>query len=100
MLNDALGLWRGNALADIERMPFARDAAQRLAERRLLALERRIDADLRLGRARDVTAELEALAAAYPYQERFYGQLMLALYRSGRQSEALAAFRRARGVFA
>jgi ABC-type transport system substrate-binding protein/DNA-binding SARP family transcriptional activator len=100
VLHDALGLWRGNAFADIEGMPFAHDAAQRLAERRLLALERRIDAELRLGRAQDVTAELEALAVAYPYQERFHGQLMLALYRSGRQTEALAAFRRARGLLA
>ena len=100
LLRDALGLWHGNALADISETPFARDAAQRLMERRLLALERRIDADLRLGRAQDVTAELEILTAAHPYHERFHGQLMLALYRSGRQTEALAAFRRARGLLA
>ncbi len=100
MLRGALGLWRGNALADISEAPFARDAAQRLAERRLLALERRIDADLRLGGAQDVTVELEALVAAHSYYERFHGQLMLALYRSGRQTEALAAFRRARGLLA
>ncbi len=100
VLRGALGLWRGNALADVAETPFARDAARRLAGQRLLALERRIDADLRLGRAQDVTAELEALAVAYPYHERFHGQLMQALYRSGRQTEALAAFRRARGLLA
>jgi DNA-binding SARP family transcriptional activator/ABC-type transport system substrate-binding protein len=96
VLRDALGLWRGDALADISEMPFARGAARALADQRLLALERRIEADLRLGRAQDLIAELEALAAAHPYHEPFHEQLMLALYRSGRQTEALGAFRRAR----
>jgi DNA-binding SARP family transcriptional activator/ABC-type transport system substrate-binding protein len=99
-LRGALGLWRGDALADVSETPFARDAARRLADQRLLALERRIEADLRLGRAQDLIAELDALAAAHPYHEPFHEQLMLALYRSGRQTEALAAFRRARGLLA
>jgi len=96
VLRGALGLWRGDALADVCEAPFARGAARQLADRRLLALERRIEFDLRLGRAQDLIAELEALAAAHPYHEPFHEQLMLALYRSGRQTEALAAFRRAR----
>jgi DNA-binding SARP family transcriptional activator len=94
----AVDLWRGEALADVLEAPFARGAASRLANRRLFALERRIESDLRLGRARELIAELEALAAAHPYHEPFHGQHMLALYRSGRQSEALAAFRRARAL--
>jgi YVTN family beta-propeller protein len=98
VLRDALGLWRGDALADVCEMPFARVAARRLAERRLVALERRIESDLRLGRAQQLVAELEALAAAHPYHEPFHQQLMLALYRSGRQTDALAAFRRARAL--
>src|SRR6266545_947965 len=96
VLRGALGLWRGDALADVCEAPFARSAARRLADRRLLALERRIEFDLRLGRSQDLIAELKALAAAHPYHEPFHEQLMLALYRSGRQTEALAAFRRAR----
>jgi YVTN family beta-propeller protein len=92
----ALDLWRGEALADIREAPFAPDAARRLADRRLLALDRRIESDLRLGRAGDLVAELETLATAHPYHEQLHRQLMLALYRSGRQTEALSAFRRAR----
>ncbi len=97
-LRRALGLWRGDALADVCEAPFARAAARRLADRRLLALERRIEFDLRLGLAQDLVAELEALAAAHPYHEPLHQQLMLALYRSGRQTDALAAFRRARAL--
>ena len=100
LLHAALALWRGQALADVADMPFARGAARRLNDQHLLALERRIESDLRLGRAQDLVPELEALAASHPYHEPFHRQLMLALYRSGRQSEALAAFRRARGLLA
>jgi YVTN family beta-propeller protein len=96
LLRAALDLWRGEALADLSEVPFARDAARRLTDRRLLAMERRIESDLRLGRAGDLVAELEALAVAHPYREQFRGDLMLALYRSGRQTEALGAYRRAR----
>ena len=100
LLRAALGLWRGQALADIAETPFARGAATRLNDQHLLALERRIDSDLKLGRAQDLVPELEALTASHPYHEPFHRQLMLALYQSGRQSEALAAFRRARGRLA
>ena len=100
LLRAALGLWRGQALADVAGAPFARGAARRLNDQHLLALERRIDSDLRLGRAQDLVPELEALIAGHPYHEPFRRQLMLALYRSGRQSDALAAFGRARGLLA
>ena len=100
LLRTALALWRGQALADVAGVPFTRGAARRLNDQHLLALERRIDSDLELGRAQDLVPELETLVASHPYHEPFHRQLMLALYRSGRQSEALAAFRRARGLLA
>jgi YVTN family beta-propeller protein len=96
LLRAALSLWRGQPLADIADTPLARGATARLNDQHLLALERRIDSDLRLGRAQDLVPELEALIADHPYHEPFRRQLMLALYRSGRQGEALAAFRQAR----
>jgi YVTN family beta-propeller protein len=98
LLRAALALWRGEALADIADMPFAQAAARRLNDQQLIALERRITSDLGLGRAQDLVPELEALVAIHPYHEPFHRQLMLALYRSGRQGEALGAYRRARGV--
>jgi YVTN family beta-propeller protein len=98
LLRAALALWRGEALADIADMPFAQTAARRLNDQYLLAVERRITADLGLGRAQDLVPELEALVASHPYHEPFHRQLMLALYRSGRQGEALGAYRRARGL--
>jgi WD40 repeat protein/DNA-binding SARP family transcriptional activator len=96
VLRDALGLWRGAAYADFQDTLFGATEAARLEEMRLTALEARIDADLALGRHAEVTAELEALVRECPLRERFWAQLMLALYRSGRQSDALLAFRRAR----
>lgn len=93
LLREALGLWRGGALADLADEPFARAAIERLEEIRLAAIERRIDADLALGRHAEVVGELHELAAAHPFGERFRGQLMLALYRSGRQTEALTVYR-------
>jgi DNA-binding SARP family transcriptional activator len=99
LLREALSLWRGPALAEFATEPFARAASGRLEELRLLALERRIEADLELGRDAGVVAELEALAAEYPYRESLYRLQMLALYRSGRQADALAAFRRVRRMF-
>ena len=96
VLRDALGLWRGAAYADFQETLFGATEAARLEEMRLGALAARIDADLALGRQAEVTAELEALVHECPLQERFWAQLMLALYRSGRQSDALLAFRRAR----
>src|SRR5438132_11025581 len=94
-LREALALWRGPALADFAYESFASVEASRLEELRLRALELRVDADLAVGRAGDVVAELEALVAEHPLREAFWGQLMLALYRSGRQSEALRTYRRA-----
>jgi DNA-binding SARP family transcriptional activator len=95
-LRDALGLWRGPPLADFEFEPFAQAEIARLEELRLAALERRIEADLRLGRHLDLVPELETLVARHPLRERFRGQLMLALYRSGRQDDALSAYRATR----
>src|SRR5262249_55719693 len=96
VLRDALGLWRGAAYADFQDTWFGATEAVRLEEMRLAAMEARIDADLALGRQAEVTAELEALVRECPLRERFWAQLMVALYRSGRQSDALLAFRRAR----
>ncbi len=91
-LRDALSLWRGSALADVAYEEFAQPAIARLEELRLTALERRLEADLALGRHDEVVGELEALVGMHPLRERLCGQLMLALYRSGRQAEALACF--------
>jgi YVTN family beta-propeller protein len=99
-LKDALRLWRGAALADVSDEPFARAEVVRLEESRLGALEDRIDADLALGSHAAVVAELEALVRTHPYRERLWGQLMLALYRSGRQADALEAYRDARSTLA
>ena len=97
-LREALGLWRGPALADVAYESFAQAEIARLEELRRTAIEDRIDADLALGRHAEVVGELEALVAAEPLRERLRGQLMLALYRSGRQADALAAYRDARQV--
>jgi DNA-binding SARP family transcriptional activator len=95
-LNGALTLWRGPPLVDFAYAPFAQAAIARLQELRLAAVELRIEADLALGRQAAIVGELETLAADHPLRERFWAQLMLALYRSGRQTEALAAYRSAR----
>lgn len=95
LLREALALWRGPALADVARESFAQPEILRLEELRLVALERRIDADLALGRA-DLVAELEALVREHRFRERPRAQLMLALYRSGRQAEALDVYRQTR----
>jgi DNA-binding SARP family transcriptional activator/class 3 adenylate cyclase len=96
LLGDALSLWRGPPLAEFGSAPFARLARERLEEMRLSAVERRIEVDLALGRHGDVIGELESLVARHPFRERLRAQLMLGLYRSGRQADALAAFRSAR----
>jgi DNA-binding SARP family transcriptional activator len=96
MLRDALALWRGPALADLAYEAFAQVEITRLEEMRLAVLEQRIDADLALGRHAELIGELEALVARSPLRERLRMQLMLALYRSGRQAEALDAYRAAR----
>jgi DNA-binding SARP family transcriptional activator len=91
-LREALALWRGEALADLAYEPFAEAESRRLEELRLGALEDRIDADLELGRQAEVVAEAEQLVREHPLRERLTGQLMLALYRSGRQADALELF--------
>ena len=96
MLREALGLWRGPALADVAYEAFAQPAIARLEELRLAALERRIEADLELGRHAEVVGELEALVGGASTAGTLCGQHMLALYRSGRQTEALACFQAAR----
>jgi DNA-binding SARP family transcriptional activator/tetratricopeptide (TPR) repeat protein len=97
-LTEALTLWRGPALADVPSQALQRDEVPRLDQLRLQAQEWRIDADLHLSRHSDLVTELQSLAAEHPLRERFHAQLMLALYRSGRQAEALAAYQRARAV--
>src|SRR5438045_1015019 len=89
LLREALALFRGEPLADLQLEPWAQTEIGRLEERRLAALEARIDADLTLARHRELVPELRALVAANPFQEHFLEQLMLALYRSGRQAAAL-----------
>jgi DNA-binding SARP family transcriptional activator/WD40 repeat protein len=96
----ALALFRGPPLADLALLDFVQPEARRLEELRLSALMDRIDADLALGRRGELVPELEALAEANPFQERLRGQLMLALYRSGRQAEALEVYRRTRELLA
>jgi len=97
-LREALSLWRGLALADLEYERFAQVEAGRLEELRLATVEERVDVDLELGRHSDLVAELERLVAEHPLREGFRAQLMLALYRSGRQAEALQVYQDARRV--
>src|SRR5215207_2163646 len=95
-LREALALWRGPPLADLAYEPFAQVEIARLEELRLAALEERIDADLAAGRHADLVGELRARIAEHPLRERLRAQLMLALYRSARQAEALEAYQCAR----
>ncbi len=94
----ALALWRGEPLVDVGSDLLAARQGSRLAELRLQALETRFDAELQLGQHREVISELRQLAAGHPLRERLHLLLMLALYRDGRQGEALAAYRHARNV--
>lgn len=93
---EALALWRGPALADFELEPFAQGESRRLEELRLAVVEDRIDADLALGRHATLVGELESLVDLHPLRERLRGQLMLALYRSERQAEALDVYQATR----
>src|SRR5204862_5013923 len=95
-LREALTLWRGPPLDEFAYASFAQPEIARLEELRLTTLEERIDADVAAGRHAEVVGELEALVAEHPLRERFREQLMLALYRSGRQAEALAAYQSTR----
>ena len=98
VLREALGLWRGSPLAEFRYEAFARDEIARLEELRLVALEHRLEADLALGRNAEAVPELEALVREHPRRENLRGLLMLALYRAGRQADALEAYREARSV--
>ncbi|MBD0282232.1 MAG: DUF2791 family P-loop domain-containing protein [Thermoleophilaceae bacterium] len=98
-LGEALALWRGAPLSDFAYEPFAQAHVARLEELRLAALEDRIEADLRCGRSSELVAELSSLAARHPLRERLRAQLMLALYRAGRQVDALDVFRDTRTAF-
>jgi len=97
-LRDALALWRGRPLADFQFESWAQAEIARLEEEQLLAIEERIGAEIESGHGAELIAELEALVAEYPLREGFREQLMLALYRAGRQAEALAQFQAARRV--
>ena len=96
LLRTALDLWRGEALAEFAGEPFAQIEAGRLDDLRVAALAERIETDLALGRHNDVIGELEALSAAHPHREALPEHLMLALYRAGRQADALEVYARAR----
>ena len=96
LLGSALALWRGPAYGDLAAEECLRAEANRLEELRLTAVEDRIDADLALGPNRELVAEIEALVAEHPLRERLRGQQMRALYRCGRQADALAAYTHAR----
>jgi WD40 repeat protein/DNA-binding SARP family transcriptional activator len=96
VLREALALWRGPPLADLAFEPFAHVEIARLEEQRLAALEARIEADLAAGRHAELVGELRRLVADQPTREQLAGHLMVALYRCGRQAEALDAYRDAR----
>jgi DNA-binding SARP family transcriptional activator/streptogramin lyase len=98
LLHEALRLWRDEPLPELRTEPFSDAAVGQLEQLRLGALEERIDADLALGRDAELVPELESLVAQHPYRERLRAQLMLALYRSGRQAEALDAYQAGRRV--
>jgi len=100
LLRDALGLWHGTPLADVIEPEWAASEIRRLRELRLAALEDRIEADLQLGRHAQLVSELEGLVARHPLRERLRAQLMLALYRCGRQGDALQVYADTRRVLA
>jgi YVTN family beta-propeller protein len=99
-LREALDLWRGEPLADLDSVGFVQIERVRLEELRLSAVEERLDADLALGRHAELVAELHALVREHPLRERLRAQLMLALYRSGRQAEALDVYQQGRRLLA
>jgi predicted ATPase/DNA-binding SARP family transcriptional activator/tetratricopeptide (TPR) repeat protein len=96
-LREALGLWRGPALSDVADFAFAQADAARLEEARMAAVEDRVEADLACGRHASLVSELDGLVAGQPLRERLCGQRMLALYRCGRQADALQAYQDLRG---
>jgi DNA-binding SARP family transcriptional activator len=100
LLGSALSLWRGRALADVALVDAAQDTIARLEALRLSATVMRIDADLALGRHVALVPELEGLVRVYPLDERLSGQLMIALYRCGRQAQSLGVYQRVREILA
>ena len=100
MLRQGLDLWRGEPLADLDSVGFVQIERPRLEELRMSAVEERVDADLALGRHTELVPELHALVAGHPLRERLRAQLMLALYRSGRQAEALDVYQQGRRLLA
>jgi YVTN family beta-propeller protein len=98
LLADGLRLWRGEAYEDFPDVPFAARARSRLDLLRMDAIELRFDADVALGAGAELVAELESLVGEHPHRERLWEHLIVALYRSGRQSDALGAYRRARQI--
>ena len=98
MLAEAESLWRGDALAEFAYEEFASAEVTRISELRVAAVEERLDLELQLGRHRVVIGELEALVAAHPLRERLRGLLMIALYRAGRQADALRIFQEGRHI--
>lgn len=98
LLRAALGLWRGPVLANVAQTPSVQTAVQKLEERRLAALEEGIEAELALGGHSDLVGDLRGLVVEFPFRERLRGQLMTALYRAGRQAEALQSYQDARRV--
>ncbi|WP_329401701.1 AfsR/SARP family transcriptional regulator [Streptomyces melanogenes] len=96
LLREALALWTGSALTGVHQGTRLRTEAERLEEARLAALDGRIEADLRLGRHRELLSELTVLVSRHPMHEALHGQFMLALHRSGRRSEALDVYQRLR----
>lgn len=98
LLREALALWRGPALAEFAYEPWAQTEIARLEELRLTALEDRFDADLAAGRAQEIVGELDAVAREHPFRDRLSAQLMIALYRAGRQAEALQHYRNRRAA--
>jgi DNA-binding SARP family transcriptional activator len=98
LLSQGLALWRGPALSDLDELEFVRDEHARLEEARLAVLETRIEAQLGCGRHRETVAELERLSTEHPLRERFWFLRLVALYRSGRQSDALGAYRDVRTI--
>ena len=99
-LGEALALWEGPTLAELADLPFARAEAARLDELRMSAVEDRVDAELALGRHAPIAGELSAFVAEHPLRERLRAQLMVALYRCGRQADALRAYQDGREVLA
>ncbi|MEU7899952.1 BTAD domain-containing putative transcriptional regulator [Nonomuraea sp. NPDC049152] len=100
LLDEALALWRGDALADVRDAPFAGTAGARLEELRVTAIEDRFEAELRLGHHDEILADMAAVAAGHPLRERLAGLRMRALHAAGRQSDALGVFEQVRGTLA